>query len=72
MRDAVYRLVVGGELDPRFAYFFDGMELSAADGRTVITGTVRDEAQLYGLIERLAEIGLELHSLERLSDKDIG
>ena len=71
MRDAIYRLVVRGELDARFAYFFDDMALSAVEGTTVITGRVRDESQLYGLIERLAEMGLELLLVQQLNATDI-
>ena len=61
-----YRIVVRGELDDRFAYLFTGMEMQRADGTTVLTGGVVDQAQLHGLIERLEELALELVSVEQL------
>jgi hypothetical protein len=61
-----YRIVVRGELDDRFAYLFTGMEMQCADGTTVLTGSVVDQAQLHGLIERLEELALELVSVEQL------
>jgi hypothetical protein len=61
-----YRIVVRGELDDRFAYLFTGMEMERADGTTVLTGSVVDQAQLHGLIERLEELALELVSVEQL------
>jgi hypothetical protein len=61
-----YRIVVRGELDDRFAYLFSGMEMQCADGTTVLTGSVVDQAQLHGLIERLEELALELVSVEQL------
>jgi len=61
-----YRIVVRGELDDRFAYLFDGMELQCADGTTVLTGSAVDQAQLHGIIERLEELALELISVEQM------
>jgi hypothetical protein len=60
-----YRLVVRGELDSRFAYLFNGMRMERVEGTTELTGTVIDQAQLHGYIERIEELGLELVSLEQ-------
>jgi hypothetical protein len=64
----VYRLVVRGELDARFACLFEGMEMDRADGTTVILGYVVDQAQLHGYIERIEELGLELLSVQQSPD----
>jgi hypothetical protein len=61
-----YRIVVRGELDDRFAYLFNGMDMQCADGTTVLTGSVVDQAQLHGFIERLEEFALELVSVEQM------
>jgi hypothetical protein len=37
-----YRLVVEGELGPRYASAFDGMTICAHDGETDITGPIID------------------------------
>jgi hypothetical protein len=66
VRDATYQLVVRGELDDRFELVFTGMELSQVEGTTVMTGKVRDDAALYGLVERIAELGLELVSIQQV------
>jgi hypothetical protein len=66
-KGATYRLVVRGELDSRFAYFFNGMEMERVEGTTVLTGRGIDQAQLHGFIERTEELGLELLSVEQLS-----
>ena len=58
-----YELVIRGEVGDRFAVLFDGMRLERAGGRTVITGPVRDQAHLHGLIQRIEELGLELVSV---------
>ena len=61
-----YRLVVEGELGPRYASAFEGMTLCAHDGRTDITGPVIDPSHLHGLLERIAGLGLTLHSVTPL------
>ena len=65
MKEASYTLVVRGELPEHFGYLFSGMQLSQEAGNTVISGEVRDDAQLYGFIERIAELGLELLSVQQ-------
>jgi len=61
-----YRIVVRGELDDRFAYLFNGMEMQRIDGTTVLTGDMVDQAQLHGYIERLEELALELVTVEQI------
>ena len=60
-----YQLVIRGELDERFAYLFDGMRMERDSGQTLLTGPVRDQAQLYGFFERVEELGLELVSVQQ-------
>jgi hypothetical protein len=61
-----YRLVVKGELGARYASAFEGMSISAHDGLTDITGQITDPAHLQGLLDRVAGLGLTLHSLTPL------
>jgi hypothetical protein len=61
-----YCLVVEGELGPRYASAFDGMTVRAHDGQTDITGAIIDQSHLQGLLERIASLGLTLHSLTPL------
>jgi hypothetical protein len=65
-----YRIVVDGELSGRFAPAFAGMTVRCAGGRTAITGTVVDQSQLHGLLDRVGELGLELVSVNAVEDED--
>jgi hypothetical protein len=58
-----YRLVVQGELGPLYATAFEEMELESTGGRTSLVGAVEDQAQLLGLVERVASLGLKLISV---------
>jgi hypothetical protein len=70
MAPSRYRIVVEGELGPRYASAFDGMTIRAHDGETDITGPIIDQAQLQGLLERIASLGLTLRSLTPLEPKN--
>ena len=63
LRTVCHRIVVEGELGPRYASAFDGMTLRAHDGVTDITGAIIDQSHLQGLLARIASLGLKLHSL---------
>ena len=52
-----------GELGARYASAFEGMTISAHDGITEITGEIIDPSHLQGLLERIAGLGLTLHSV---------
>ncbi|MGZ4223883.1 MAG: hypothetical protein ACXVH3_23280 [Solirubrobacteraceae bacterium] len=71
MSPSRYRIVVEGELGPRYASAFDGMTLRADDGETEITGPIIDQSHLQGLLERIAGLGLRLHSLTPLETEHV-
>jgi hypothetical protein len=57
-----YQIVVDGELSDRFVATFGDMRLERGAGRTSLTGEIADQAQLHGLLARVAELGLSLVS----------
>ena len=62
-----YEVRVRGHLGARWAAWFDGLSLTAADdGTTVIRGPVVDQAALHGLLQKLRDVGLPLVSLAQL------
>jgi hypothetical protein len=62
--DSNYRIVVRGRLSERFASAFAGMALESNGATTAFVGTVVDQSQLFGLLERVRSLGLELVSVE--------
>jgi hypothetical protein len=67
-KGTVYRIVVRSELNGRYAVAFEGMEMEAKGGYTVLTGKIIDQPQLYGILNRINGLGLELLSVEALPD----
>ena len=64
MRPATYRITVGGRLSERLASTFDGFAREAGEGETALVGVVRDQAQLFGALDRIRSFGLELLRVE--------
>jgi hypothetical protein len=62
-----YRVTVRGTLSEHLASAFEGMRIEAGDGSTVLVGAVRDQAELYGLVDLLRDFGLELLELEKVN-----
>jgi hypothetical protein len=61
-----YRITVAGRFTDWFAPAFEGMSLESSNGNTTLTGDVVDQAQLYGIIVRLRDFGVELVEVERV------
>jgi hypothetical protein len=59
-----YEIRIKGRLEPRWAAWFEGMQLAAeADGTTVIVGAVADQAALQGLLRKVSDMGVQLISV---------
>jgi hypothetical protein len=65
-----YRIVVDGELSDRFVATFEHMRLERDSGRTSLTGEIADQAQLHGLLARVADLGLSLVSFQPIEPGD--
>jgi hypothetical protein len=59
-----YRIRIGGTLSERFAAAFDGMRVEPEHGTTVLSGVCIDTSALYGVLDRLRELGLDLLDVE--------
>jgi hypothetical protein len=65
-----YEIVLRGEISDRFAVLFEDMRLDRVAGTTVLSGPVRDQAHLHGLIERISELGIELVSVNPIPARE--
>lgn len=61
-----YRITIRGRLSQRFAGAFEGMTLETDSGVTILLGDIRDQAHLYGVLDRIRDFGLELLSVEEV------
>lgn len=67
----IYRIRVKGALDPSWSQWFDGMTIEATPGGDrMLTGPVRDQTALHGLLVKIRDMGLLLISLEQVKRVD--
>ena len=55
---------VRGQIDRSWSDWFNGLSVAhTPQGETILAGPIRDQAELRGVLFRLADLGLELTSL---------
>jgi hypothetical protein len=62
-----YTICIAEGLDTSWSDWFDGLEItsgSAAEPRTLLTGYVRDQAELFGILNKLRSLNLTLLSVQ--------
>jgi hypothetical protein len=65
-----YEIVVRGRLSSRYEYAFDGVTLVPRHGQTTLCADLVDQSQLYGLLNRLRDLGIELVSVNAVVEMD--
>ena len=63
MQPTMYQICVRGRVTERLGSALEGMRLEARTTESVFTGEIRDQSQLYGLLDRVRDLGLELVSV---------
>ena len=64
MQPTMYQICVRGRVTERLGSALEGMRLEAGATETGFTGEIRDQSQLYGLLDRVRDLGLELVSVQ--------
>jgi hypothetical protein len=70
VQSTMYRICIRGRVSERLGSALEGMRLEAGETETAFIGEIRDQAQLYGLLDRVRDLGLELVSVQPLSAAD--
>lgn len=61
-----YRIILRGECKNLLTGLFDELLVEPGHGWTCVLASVRDESELYGLLERFQEFALHIVSLNEL------
>jgi hypothetical protein len=64
VQSTIYRICIRGSLTERLGSALEGMRLEAGASESVFTGEITDQSQLYGLLDRVRDLGLELVSVQ--------
>jgi hypothetical protein len=66
-----YSIVVRGRIGERLNGMFDGLEIRPGAGRTELVGPVVDQAQLFGVLTCLRDLGIDLVSVNPVRDQGV-
>lgn len=66
----IYQIRIIGHVDETWINWFDPLVLvNEANGDATLTGAVRDQAELHGLLDRVFDLNLTLLSVSRTTDR---
>lgn len=65
-----YEIKVEGRLETRWSEHLGGFEIAYAAGTTTLVGAVKDQAALFGLLNRVRDLNLVLVSVRRLDAQE--
>jgi hypothetical protein len=63
MKPTHYQITVRGRLSDALVAAFEGLSATPSAAGTVLCGEIADQAALYGVLERIESLGLELLSV---------
>ena len=78
VRGNIYEIRVKGRVDSRWFRCYEGLGVTYQAGDTILSGPIRDQSALHGVLERVRDLNLVLISLERVeyrkeqADHEIG
>ena len=65
-----YEIVIKGHFDKNWDEWFEGMKVSPLpDGETQISGNIKDQSQLHGIINKIRDLGILLVKVEQKDGK---
>jgi len=65
--EEIFEIRVRGALSPAWSTWFAGFTLKPDEaGNTIMLGPVIDQAELYGILERIRDLGLPLLSVQQV------
>jgi hypothetical protein len=57
------RITIKGHFDKKWNYVFEDMKINHKGENTIITGNIKDEAHLHGILNQIADFNLKLISV---------
>ena len=54
---------VEGHLDKKWKDWFDGMDIKYEGENTILSGSIKDEASIHGILNKIRDLNLKLISV---------
>ncbi len=65
-RTVWYEIRVQGCIGNAWVDWFDGLTITQVENESIIAGPLRDQAALFGLLDRVRDLGLMLIAVNRI------
>ena len=63
------QIKIKGHLDTKWEEWFEGMEFSYEKENTVLTGEIKDEAFMHGILNLIRDLNLKLVSVNPIQEE---
>lgn len=64
------KIKIKGHLDSSWKEWFDGLDITTKGDYTILRGDARDEAFIYGILNKIRDLNLKLISVEKKESSD--
>lgn len=65
---SIIKIKIKGHLDSSWKDWFDGLEIIKEDVHTILRGDAKDEAYIYGVLNKIRDLNLNLLSVEKIEN----
>jgi hypothetical protein len=67
VKPEVYEIRIEGSLSDRWSHWFEGFSITqGTENETILTGNLRDQADLHGVLMKIRDLRLVLISVNRI------
>ena len=66
--NSIIKIKIKGHLDSSWKDWFDGLDIITEDDHTILLGDARDEAYIYGVLNKIRDLNLNLISVEKIEN----
>jgi hypothetical protein len=61
-------IIIKGYLDEKWINWFDGIDITHNGDNTILSGTLKDDTHLHGILDRIRDLNLKLVSVNPVDD----
>jgi hypothetical protein len=64
------KITIQGHLDKKWKNSFDGMKISYVGDNTILTGNLKDEAHMHGILNIIRDLNIKLISVNPVGENN--